>query len=96
VPILTGKKYAFIVKQIQEQGVLHPDSHMFIQDNYYQAEPDVVAYVMTQLSLKVGLKTWGEKAISAVKSEMKQLHFRDTFHPKHWKELTKVQRMKVL
>ena len=67
VPIMNGTKYAFTVRQIQEHGVLHPDSHMFMQDDFYQAEPDVVAYVMTQLSLKVGLKTLGDKALSAVK-----------------------------
>jgi hypothetical protein len=29
---------------------------MFVQDDFYQAEPDVVATIMTQLSLKAGLK----------------------------------------
>ena len=40
---------------------------------YVQAEPipDVVAAVMTQLSMKAGLKAWGDKALSEVKSEMK-------------------------
>jgi hypothetical protein len=34
---------------------------MFVQDDFYQAEPDVVAAIMTQLSLKAGLKEWGKK-----------------------------------
>jgi hypothetical protein len=29
---------------------------MFVQDDFYQAEPDVVAAIMTHLSLKAGLK----------------------------------------
>jgi hypothetical protein len=33
---------------------------------------------MTQLSLKAGLKAWGDKASEAVHSEVKQLNFRDT------------------
>ena len=38
----------------------------------------------------------GDKALIAVRSEMKQLHFRDTFQPKHWKELSHTQRQTVL
>jgi hypothetical protein len=57
---------------------------MFVQEDFYQAEPDVVAAIMTQLSLNVGLKEWGEKGFMAAQSEMKQLHFRNTFKPKHW------------
>ena len=44
-----------------------------------EEKPDVVAAIMTQLSLKSGLKEWGKKADKAVHSEMKQLHFRNTF-----------------
>jgi hypothetical protein len=51
---------------------------------------------MIQLSLKTGLKRWGYKAYSAVMSEMKQLHFRNTFKPKHWSELSKTQHQRVL
>jgi hypothetical protein len=64
---------------------------MFVQDDFYQAEPDVVAAIMMQLSLKVGLKERGEEAFMAAHSEMKQLHFRNTFKPKHWQELSQVQ-----
>jgi hypothetical protein len=35
---------------------------MFVQEDFYQAEPDVVAAIMTQLLLKAGLKAWGPKA----------------------------------
>ena len=76
--------------------MLNPDAHMFVQEDFYQAEPDVMAAIMTQLSLKNGLKEWGEKAYAAAQSEMKQLHFRNTFKPKHWSELTDIQRQMVL
>jgi hypothetical protein len=33
---------------------------MFVQEDFYQAEPDIVASNMTQLSLTAGLKEWGE------------------------------------
>jgi hypothetical protein len=79
-----------VAKQLESQVVLNTDSHMFVQDDFYQAEPDVVASIMTQLSLEVGLKEWGEEAFTAAQSKMKQLHFRNTFKPKHWRELSQV------
>ena len=51
---------------------------------------------MTQMSLKAGLKAWGDKAGQAAYNEMKQLHFRDTFRPVHWKDLTEEQRTRIL
>ena len=68
------------------------------KEDFYQSDPDVVAHIMTQLSLKSGLKQWGDKAYAAVTSEMKQLHFRggNTFKPKHWNELSKTQHQTVL
>jgi hypothetical protein len=56
--------------------VMQPDYHMFIQGDFYQADPDVMVHVMTQLSFK---SIWsdgaGDKAYAVVTSEMKQLHF---------------------
>jgi hypothetical protein len=95
-PSMTGSKYSYTVNQLESQGVLNPDAHMFVQDDFYQAEPDVVAAIMTQLSLKAGLKEWGKKGIKAAHSDMKQLHIRKTFKPKHWRELRKAQRQTVL
>jgi hypothetical protein len=82
-PSMSGSKYSYAVAQIESQGVLNPDLHMFVQEDFYQAEPDVVAAIMTSLSLKAGLKEWGEESFVAAQSEMKQLHFRDMFKPKH-------------
>jgi hypothetical protein len=50
-----------------------------------------VAAIVTQLSLKASLKEWGEEAFTATQSEMKQLHFRNTFKPNQWQELRQVQ-----
>jgi hypothetical protein len=83
-PIMTGSKYSYAVTQLKSQGVLYPDEHMFVQDDFYQTEPDVVASIMTQLSLKAGLKEWGKKGFKAAHSEMKQLNIRKNFKPTHW------------
>jgi hypothetical protein len=84
-PSLSGSKYSYAVTQLESQGVLNPDLHMFVQEDFYQAEPDAVTVIMTQLSLKAGLKEWVEEDFMAAQSEMKQLHFRNTFKPKHWR-----------
>jgi hypothetical protein len=63
--------------------VLNPDAHIFVQEDFYQADPDIVASIMTQLSLKAVLKEWGDQAFTAVQSKMKPLHFRNMFKPKH-------------
>jgi hypothetical protein len=55
--------------------VLNPDAHMSTQDDLYQAEPDVVAAIMTQLSLKAGLNEWGKKGFKAAHSEMSNCIF---------------------
>ena len=96
IPSLTGSKYSYAVMQLESHGVLFPESHMFVQADFYQYEPDIVAMVMIQLSLKAGLKAWGSKAHAAAHNKMKQLHMRDTFKPKHWRELLHTQRQMVL
>jgi hypothetical protein len=100
IPSMTGQRYAYAVTQLdklEDQTVLHPNAHMFFQDERLQpAEPDVVAAIMTQLSLKAGLKNWGERGYKAAHAEMKQLHMRDTFKPLHWKDMTKAQRKSIL
>jgi hypothetical protein len=42
------------------------------------------------------LQEWGKDAEKAVYDEMKQLHFRKTFVPKQWHQLTKEQKGRVL
>jgi hypothetical protein len=93
---MTGSKYSYEVTQLETQGVLIPDAHMFVQDDFYQAEPNIVSAIMTQLSLKAGLKEWGDRAFTAARSEIKQLYLRNTFKPNHWRELSQVQRQTML
>jgi hypothetical protein len=95
-PSMSGSRYSYAVTQLAEENVLHPDAHMFLQDDFYQSEPDVVAAIMTQLSLKRGLQEWGDNAYLAAESEMKQLHFRNTFKPMLWKDLSATQRQTIL
>jgi hypothetical protein len=75
---------------------MHPDAHMTFFQQEGPSEPEVVHAIMTQLSLKVGLKRWGEKAQDAARSEMKQLHMRNTLESLLWKNLDDNQKKTVL
>jgi hypothetical protein len=46
-PSMSGSKYSYALTQLERQGVLNPDAHMFVQEDLYQAEPDAVASIMT-------------------------------------------------
>jgi hypothetical protein len=46
-PTMTGSKYSYAITQLETHGVLHPDSHMFVQEDFYQSDPDVVVHIMT-------------------------------------------------
>ena len=56
VPSMTGKRYVTAVNHLENHGALHPDQHAAFFEHMQQEQPDVVAAVMTQLSLKAGLK----------------------------------------
>ena len=51
---------------------------------------------MTQLSFKEVLKRWVNKGRSTIHSDMEQLHTRDTFLPKHWKNMSHDQKKQTL
>ena len=72
--------------------MLHPDAHIFAQEFFYQAKTKVVIAIMTQLSFKVGLKEWRDKAHSASKRDMKHLHLMNTFIHIHMRDITYEER----
>ena len=77
---MKGKSYQYAALQLAES----------------EWEPDVVAMVFTQLTLKAALKTWGNDARAAAKSEMKQLHWRNSFKPVRLQDLTERQKQTIL
>jgi hypothetical protein len=46
-PTMSGSNYSYAITQLQNEEVLNPDAHEFLQNDFYQAEPDVVAVAMT-------------------------------------------------
>ncbi len=75
---MSGKSYAYMQLGLS-----------FLQDTRYKYSSKVVELVMTQLSLKAALKQWGKDAKAAVEAEAKQLHWRNSFRPVHWKDVNK-------
>jgi hypothetical protein len=96
IPSMTGSKYSVALTQLEDHGILHPDFHEMYYWHAVGDQPDVVAAIMTQLSMKAGMKRWGKEARDAVHSEMKQLHFRDTFQPVHYRDLDEQERKMLL
>ena len=75
-------------------ATVHPDTHMrLLQGIYYN---HVVFYAITQLSMKAGMRRWGEPATEAVSTELEQLHYRDTSEPVNHRSLSKKEYKKVL
>ena len=73
---------------------MHPDTHMRLSQgiDYYH----VVFYAITQLSMKAGIRRWGELATESVSTELEQLHYHDSFEPVNHRSLSKEEYEKVL
>jgi hypothetical protein len=84
-PSISGKSYAYT-----QLGLL------FLQDTRYKYSNKVVEMVMIQLSLEAALKQWGKDAKTAVEAEAKQLHWRNSFRPVHWKDVDKERWKQIL
>jgi hypothetical protein len=68
--------------------------HMISFQEEGRTEPDVLAAVMTQLSLKVGLRRWGEKSKEALRGSSCNLV--TWFPPLLWNDLTETQETTIL
>ena len=95
-PSFSGKKYGAALSQLDFPDVVHPDAHMAFSQLTKDVEPKAVAIIMTQLSLKAGLKEWKGKAEDAARAEMKQLHMRNTFQPVRIEDLTPEEKASIL
>ena len=96
IPSMGGSRYDYAMAQLTELEVLNPDALIFMHTDFYRTEADIVEIMMTQLSLKTGIRTWGKRARAAAYKEMNQLHQRNTFKPMHYKDLTSYQKQMLL
>jgi hypothetical protein len=90
IPSMKGNKYAVAQMQIvvslkeNKDAMCTAQMSVNLMNKAVHLNTAVVAMVMAQLSLKAAIKKWGDKAKYAVTTEMKQLHWRNSFNPKHW------------
>jgi hypothetical protein len=102
VPSMKGNKYDVALTQIAAslKGSKHavPMAQMSVKlmSKGAHRKADVVGMIMAQLSMKAAIKNWGQEAEYAITKEMKQLHWRDSYKPKHWHGLTKKQKEQIL
>ena len=80
VPTMKGKTYKYAATQLAET------TH----------DPRMVETILTQLTLKAAIKMWGNEAKIAAEAEMKQLHWRNSFKPVRWNELSDKQKKTIL
>ena len=102
VPTLKGNKYAVALTQItkslkkSKHGVAMAQMSVKLMSKGEHRKADIVGKVMAQLSMKAAIKKWGAKAQFAISKEMKQLHWRNSYVPKHYHTLTKKQKDQLL
>jgi len=102
VPTMKGNKYAVALTQISKSlkksthGLALAQMSVKLMSKGEHRRADIVGKVMAQLSMKAAIKKWGEKAKFAISKEMKQLHWRNSYVPKHYHTLTKKQKDRLL
>jgi len=84
-PSMTGKSYQYAATQLAQ-----------LELEKQEVDPRVLEMVMTQLTLKAAIKMWGNDAKIAAESEMRQLHWRNSFRWVKWNELTEKQKKTIL
>jgi hypothetical protein len=90
---MTGKSYNYTTTVLEP--TVHPDQHIYsLQDPPISVQ--MVGAIMTQLSMKAGIKQRGKAARDACKAEMYQLHMRETFEPLAWEDLSTEQKKQTL
>ena len=91
-PAMSGKSHNNV--QLLQSGLDEklPTDPILLHDN----ETEVFAAIMTQVSLRKGIRLWGDKGREAAMKEMTQLHDMSAFFPRDPKSLTREERIKAL
>jgi hypothetical protein len=101
VPSMKGNKYAVAMTQIA--ALLKDSKHAMAMAQMsvklmppgVHQQADIVGMIMAQLPIKAAIKKWGDQAKFAISKEMKQLHWRNLYKPRHWHALTKKQKEQI-
>jgi hypothetical protein len=102
VPNMKGNKYAIAFAQItlplqgSKDTLCMAQRLVKLMGKGLHRCTDIVGMVMAQVSMKAALKKWGKAAEQAIAIKMRQLHWRNSYKPMHWHELTKGPREHIL
>ncbi len=89
VPSMKGNKHAVALTQIKmslygsEDALSMAQRSVKLMSKGLHKCADIVGRIMVQLSMKAGIKKWGEVAEQAITVEMKQLYWRNSYKPMH-------------
>ena len=91
---MTGKKYSYAAAQLANKCY----DHLFLQmeEDASPFDPHIVEFVFNQLTINAVMKLWGQDTVQALEKEIKQLHWRKSFQPVHWRDLSLDQCSTVL
>jgi hypothetical protein len=102
IPSMKGNKYAVamtqIVASLKDSKHAKAMSQMSVKlmSPGVHRQVDIIGMIMAQLSMKAAIKKWGDEAKFAISKELKQLHWRNLYKPRHWHALTKKQKEQIL
>ncbi len=103
VPSFTGKSYGTSMAQHSKQmlGMLAKESVDYMKSQLLRVgnkqDAIMVGIIMAHFSMKESVKMFGEaQTEEACKKEIKQIHMRNMFVPKHWYELSTKQKAQML
>ena len=89
IPSMQGKKYAIALSQIAEcpkdskNGMAMAQMPVKLMSPGEHRKADIVGMIMVQLSMKATIKKWGERARYTISKETKQLHWHNSYKPRH-------------
>ncbi len=102
IPSMKGNKYGVSMTQIAASLMDSKHAMTMAQMSVKFMSPgvhrwaDIVGMIMAQLSMKAAVKKWGDQAKFAVSKEINQLHWGNSYKPRHWHALTTKQKEQVL
>ena len=103
IPSHTGKRYGYAMAQIM--GSMHGKLASELAQNMAKElrsvrehiRPEVVKMVIVQLSMKAATVKFREARMTKASCvEIKQIHMRNMFVPKHWQDLTHKQKEQII
>ena len=104
IPDFKGKSYGTTMAQIsnqmvgmtRKQSIRHMEQELEAMESH-DGDYEALGVIMANLSLNQSIKSFGrDKTMAACKAEMKQIHLRNTFVPKHYNDLTLRQRSRMV